>query len=77
MKLHHFLELHRHSLSKQVVIRYMNNQMVIACRFNEHFKMETLRERYEELKKAEPCLSVPKKTRKKTKVNPFLGIKIM
>ncbi len=69
MKLHHFLELHRDSLSKQVVvhIRYMNNQMVIACRFNEHFKMETFRERYEELKKAEPCLSVPEKTRKKKK----------
>jgi hypothetical protein len=53
--------------------------MVIACRFDEHFKLETFRERYEELKKAKPCLSVPKKTRKKkkkTKVNPFLGIKI-
>ncbi len=50
-----------------MVIRYVNNQMVIACRFDEHFKLETFRERYEELKKAKPCLSVPKKTRKKKK----------
>jgi hypothetical protein len=41
-------------------------------------KWKLFRERYEELKKAESCMSVcAKKTRKKTKVNPFLGIKIM